>query len=120
MAESTQAAAKASEEGAQADKDLAVEKKGLAEDTTYLRELKRDCQTRAGEFEVETKDNNAELGALAKAKAIMLKKFGGASLVQLGARARVAVRSDADDKLKAKALRSIEQLGRRLHRTALI
>merc|ERR1719217_1104491 len=99
MAESTQAAAKASEEGTQADKDLAVEKKGLAEDTTYLRELKRDCQTRAGEFEVETKDNTAELTALAKATAIMKKKFA-ASFVQTGASSRVAMRSDADDKLK--------------------
>merc|ERR1719454_1062332 len=120
MSESTKKAAAAGEEGAQAEKDLSLEKKGLAEDETYLRDLKKDCQSRASEFEVTYKDNKAELGALGKAKAILLKKF--ASLVQTGVRARVAARSDNDgeDDSKARALRSIEQLGRRLHKTALV
>jgi len=105
---------------AQAEKDLAVEKKGLAEDEAYLRDLKRDCQSRAGEFEVEAKDNQAELKALEAAKAILLKKF--AALVQTGskARARVAVRDDVTDDAKERALKSIEQLGKRLHSTALV
>merc|ERR1719379_1686388 len=60
---------------ADAEKSLAVEQKGLEEDTKYLRDLKRDCQSRAGEFEVEAKDNQAELKALEAAKAILLKKF---------------------------------------------
>merc|ERR1719310_1034657 len=91
MAESTKKAAAASEEGAQAEKDLSLEKKGLAEDETYLRDLKKDCQSRASEFEVTYKDNKAELGALGKAKAILLKKF---ALLQTGVRARA--RSDGD------------------------
>merc|ERR1719375_3037236 len=33
----------------------------LAEAEAYLRDLKRDCQSRAGDFEVEAKDNQAEL-----------------------------------------------------------
>merc|ERR1719473_1234295 len=101
---------------AEAEKSLAVEQKGLEEDTKYLRDLKRDCQSRAQEFEVETKDNNAELAALGKAKAIMLKKF--AALVQT--KATVGVRDEAEDEAKARVLKSIEQLGRRLHKTALI
>merc|ERR1719171_1912241 len=120
MSESTQLAASTTSKLADAEKDLAVEKKGLAEDTAYLRDLKRDCQTRASEFEVEDKDNKAELTALGKAKAILLKKFA-ASLVQLGASA--AARDDADsaqEDAKARALRAIEQLGKRLHKTALI
>merc|ERR1719247_3749080 len=96
MAESTKKAAAASEEGAQAEKDLSLEKKGLAEDETYLRDLKKDCQSRASEFEVTYKDNKAELGALGKAKAILLKKF--ASLVQTGT--KTAAR-DAEDDVKA-------------------
>merc|ERR1719324_1043859 len=95
---------------ADAEKSLAVEQKGLEEDTKYLRDLKRDCQGRAQEFEVETKDNNAELAALGKAKAIMLKKFA-AALVQT----KTTVRDEAEDEAKAR-----EQLGRRLHKTALI
>jgi chromosome segregation ATPase len=62
---------------------------------------------------VQTKDNNAELGALTKAKAILLKKF---ALVQTG----VATRNDAQDDAKARVLKSIEQLGKKLHKTALI
>merc|ERR1719375_274355 len=98
-----------------AEKDLAVEKKGLAEDTAYLKDLKRDCQTKASEFEVETKDNKAELTALGKAKAILLKKF---ALVQTGAATHAKAHDDEDN--KARALRSIEQLGRKLHSTALV
>merc|ERR1719218_128692 len=82
MSESTQLSASTATKLADAEKDLAVEKKGLAEDTSYLKDLKRDCQTRASEFEVESKDNKAELTALSKAKAILLKKF--AALVQTG------------------------------------
>merc|ERR1719324_1086149 len=100
---------------ADAEKSLAVEQKGLEEDTKYLRDLKRDCQGRAQEFEVETKDNNAELAALGKAKAIMLKKFA-AAFVQT----KTTVRDEAEDEAKARVLKAIEQLGRRLHKTALI
>merc|ERR1719159_806276 len=116
--ESTQAKAKAEETLASATADLAAEKKGLSEDTKYLGELKRDCQTRASDFEVETKDNKAELTALGKAKAILLKKFAASSLVQTEARA--AAKDSAEDDAKARALRSIEQLGKRLHKTALV
>merc|ERR1719463_1002958 len=119
--ESTKKSAEAAATAAQAEEDLALEKKGLSEDTTYLRELKRDCQTRASEFDVEAKDNQAELTALGKAKAILQKKFA-ASFVQMGTKVTVKARDDADaaDEAKARALRSIEQLGRRLHSTALV
>merc|ERR1719399_193909 len=104
-----------SEKLAMAEKDLAVEKKGLSEDTAYLKDLKRDCQTKASEYEVETKDNKAELTALSKAKAILLKKF---ALVQTGAATHAhelfkARAHDDEEDNKARALRSIEQLGRR-------
>merc|ERR1719502_100862 len=92
-AESTKKSAATSEELAQAEKDMAAEKKGLAEDEAYMRDLKRDCQSRASEFEVEYKDNKAELEALGKATAIMKKKFADAfiqtsSRVSSRARAR--------------------------------
>merc|ERR1719463_259032 len=117
--ESTKKSAEAAEAAAQAEEDLALEKKGLSEDTTYLRELKRDCQTRASEFEVTYKDNKAELAALGKATAILKKKF--ASLVQTGARTAVRARdADTEDDAKARALRAIADLGKRLHKTALV
>jgi len=114
--ESTSKSASTAQALAQAEKDIAVEKQGLAEDEKYLRDLKRDCQSRAGEFEVEAKDNQAELKALEAAKAILLKKF--AAFVQV--RARVAVRDDVSEDAKARALKSIELLGKRLHSTALV
>merc|ERR1719482_951898 len=116
--ESTTRSASTAQKLAEAEKDLATEQKGLAEDTKYLRDLKKDCQSRAQEFEVQTKDNNAELTALGKAKAIMLKKF--AALVQTGAKTTVSARNDAEDDAKARVLKSIEQLGKKLHKTALI
>merc|ERR1719392_512385 len=114
MDESTQGKAAAAEGLATAESDLAVVTKSLAAGTSYLKDLKRDCQNRARDFEVETKDNAAELGALSKAKAILLKKF--ASFVQT----QTLAKASEDEDPKARALRSIEQLGKRLHKTALI
>jgi len=97
-----------------------VTKKTLDEDTAFLAELKKDCQARARDFEVEVKDNEAELTALGKAKAILLKKF---ALVQTGTSTRVQALAKVrahDEDPKARALRSIEKLGRKLGSTALI
>merc|ERR1719443_595497 len=118
--ESTTKSASTAQSLAQAEKDLATEKGGLAEDESYLRDLKRDCQSAAGQFEVEAKDNQAELKALGAAKAILLKKF--AALVETGSktRARTSVPDDVNDDAKQRALKSIEQLGKRLHSTALV
>merc|ERR1719450_943102 len=85
--EATKKSAAAAEALAMAEQDLATEKGGLAEDEKYLKDLKRDCKSRASEFEVTFKDNKAELEALGKATAIMKKKF--ASFVQTGATARM-------------------------------
>merc|ERR1719238_1715923 len=117
--QSTKQKAALTEALAQAQEDLAVAKKSLAEDTAYLGELKRDCQSRAGDFEAEVKDNKAELGALGKAKAILLKKF---ALVQTSITTKVRALSQVHDEEdpKARALRQIEQLGRRLKKTALV
>merc|ERR1719506_750889 len=119
LSENTNRKASLGEKLAGAQGDLAITQKSLSEDTAYLKDLKRDCQTRAREFEVEVKDNNAELTALGKAKAILLKKF---ALVQTTAKvhalSKIQARDDEDS--KSRALRSIEQLGRKLHSTALV
>merc|ERR1719327_1719840 len=118
LTESTQFKASSAEKLATAQGDLTVTTKSFNEDTAYLKDLKRDCQTRAREFEVTVKDNNAELTALGKAKAILLKKFALVQThTQVRALAKVRARDDEDS--KSRALRSIEQLGRKLHSTAL-
>merc|ERR1719393_498378 len=118
LAESTQFKASSAEKLATAQGDLTVTTKSFNEDTAYLKDLKRDCQTRAREFEVTVKDNKAELTALGKAKAILLKKF---ALVQTSAKVHALAKARVhDEDPKSRALRSIEQLGRKLHSTALI
>jgi len=120
LAESTQFKASSAEKLAQAQGDLVVTTKAFEEDTAYLKDLKRDCQTRAREFELTVKDNNAELTALGKAKAILLKKF---ALVQTRTQVHALAKAKAqvrDEDPKSRALRSIEQLGRKLHSTALV
>merc|ERR1719506_312838 len=66
----------------------------------------------------EAKDNKAELTALESAKAILLKKF--AAFVQTKVRVKARDDADAADDSKARALKSIEELGRKLHSTALV
>merc|ERR1719247_3232671 len=119
LSENTNRKASLGEKLAGAQGDLAVTQKSLTEDTAFLKDLKRDCQTRAREFEVEVKDNNAELTALGKAKAILLKKF---ALVQTTSKVHALAKAQAsdDEDSKSRALRSIEQLGRKLHSTALV
>jgi DNA repair exonuclease SbcCD ATPase subunit len=97
---------------AQASKDLAVEKKSSAETEASLSDLKSDCQKRATAFEEENRDCEAELGALAKAKEILTKKF---ALIQTTLRT-----STQGEDAKARALRSIEQLGKKYHSTSLV
>jgi len=122
MGEATKRKAELAEKLADAQKDLVITQKVLSEDTAYLKDLKRDCQTRARDFETEAKDNQAELTALGKAKAILLKKFALVQTVMSTRRQalQVQVRDDGEDDPRTRALRAIEQLGRKLHKTALI
>jgi len=103
---------------AQADRSLSVAKKANAEDTAYLADLKRECQTKARDWEAEHRDGNAELEALGKAKGILTQKFGGA-FIAAAAKTSRAPGGDGEDS-KARALRSIEKLGRRVHSSALV
>merc|ERR1719171_787756 len=107
---------------ASSEKDLAVEKKSLAADNEGLTELKHDCQERATQFEAESKDGQAELTALGKAKEILLKKF--AALVETKASTKMLARDDGSDDdsedSRAKALRHIQQLGQKFHSTMLV
>jgi len=124
MAEATQKMQALTESLAQAEKDNGIEKKTLSEAQAYLRELKRDCQSKASAYEAEAKDSQAELGALGKAKAILSEKFGASAFVQVSAKIRVAshlkMRSEDDTDNRSQALRMIEKLGKKYHSTALV
>merc|ERR1719486_507667 len=64
-----------SQEMAQAEKDIAMEKETMATEGKYLSDLKYECQDKAAAFEVEMNDGKAELKALTKATDILNKKF---------------------------------------------
>jgi len=115
LRENTQGKAIATQALAQAEKDLGIAEKALASDTSYLADLKRDCQEKARTWEAEHKDGNAELKALSAAKAILTKKF---SLIESKATLSSKL-YDVDDP-KARALRAIEELGRKFQSTALV
>jgi len=116
MSEATKMKQFNAEGKAGAGKDLAVEEKGLAEDTQYVADLKRDCQQRAARFEAESRDGNSELTALGKAKTILTKKFGALLQTMTVAEAKSGGSEDA----RAKALRHVEKLGRKFHSTMLV
>jgi len=118
LKQSTQGKQRAAEELAQAQKDLAIEQKGHAEDEAFAQDLKRDFQAQARDFEVEFRDASAELKALGDATAILKKKF--ASFLEARARTEVRVATRLNDDQKVRALRMIQQLGQRLHSTALV
>ena len=92
----------------EAQKDKAVETKSLQEDQAASAELIVDCQKRAQQFEAESRDANAELGALAKAKKIWTQKF---SLIQTHLLARSQSLGNTEN-AKARALRQIQQFGK--------
>merc|ERR1719428_369496 len=95
---------------AQANKDLAVEKKVLQEDVSYSSDTKRDCLSKAEDFETLHIDAVNELGALAKAKEILMKGVT-AALVETKFKLRSKKAAAAGDG-KARALRAIQALGR--------
>merc|ERR1719421_1791054 len=100
---------------AQAEKTLSATKKGLTQDTALLGDLKRECQEKARDWELENADGKAELKALGAALDILVKKFQSA-FVQAQAKTvrAVAVTHSSGDDSKARALRVIQTLGKKL------
>jgi len=91
--------------------DLGVTSKALAEDVAANRELHHDCMTKAEDFEAETKSRGEELGALKKAKAIIIEATGGAaSLLQI---------SEEGEGSKNKVVRFVRDLGKKYNSPAL-
>jgi len=117
--ESTYAKKVSAEALAQAEKDLGATKAALKDDTRFVQDLHQRCMIKAQEWEVLHRDSVAELTALDSAKAILTKKFG--AFIQSHSDQRLKLRAaSSDDDAKARALRAIQKLGKRLHSTALV
>jgi len=119
LAKATHAKQVSTEALAQADKDLASTKTALKDDTHFVRDLHKKCMLEAQEWEITHRDSVAELTALDSAKAILSKKFA-ASLLQTRSTQRLKLRSSSTDDAKSRALRVIQQLGKKFHSTALV
>jgi chromosome segregation ATPase len=136
MAEATQKKQLTSQELAQAEKDMSMEKETVATEGKYLSDLKHECQEKAASFEVEMNDGKAELTALTKASDILNKKFSLAQQntvqvlflqtsmkTKLHAKARMpgddTLQGDDDDR-RMLTMRYLNQLGRKLKSTALV
>jgi len=125
ISESTHAKQVSEEGRAQAKKDLALETAEHSADDAFTENLGRDCSSKAEVFEVEYRDASKALKALNKAKDILANKF--AALIETGVvresgsldQVQPATEAAVNDG-KTKALRIIQQLGKRLHSSALI
>merc|ERR1719199_2458285 len=79
MAKAKKSLAGSGEAKANAEGDLEVTSKDLAEDVKTLATLHQDCMKAAEDFEAETKSRGEELKALAEAKKVIADSTGGAA-----------------------------------------
>jgi hypothetical protein len=79
LATSKKQKAIASEKQSTAEGDVERSKKEISADTKKLKDLQRECMTKAEEFESAQSERSGELEALATAKKILKEKTGGAA-----------------------------------------
>merc|ERR1719428_2226031 len=79
LAASKKQKAIASEKQSTAEGDVERSKKEISADTKKLKDLQRECMTKAEEFEAAQSERSGELEVLATAKKILKEKTGGAA-----------------------------------------
>jgi len=104
---------------AEAEGDLEVTNKDLAEDMQQLAKTHQECMTKATDFEAETASRAEELKVLAQAKKIIIEATGGAtgqtySFLQLTS--KLSTRADTAN---MEAVKYIKNLAEGLHSAAL-
>jgi len=115
--------AKYEETKAEAEGNLEVTNKDLAEDINSLALTHQDCMTKAQDFEAETQSRGEELKVLAEAKKIIIEATGGAfaqtySFLQVASTmtTRLSTRADLAN---FEALKYVKKLSVDLHSAAL-
>jgi len=106
---------------AEAEGDLEVTNKALAEDIKQLADTHQECMTKATDFEAETASRGEELKAIAEAKKIIMEMTGGAaaqtySFLQLASSARLSTRADLAN---FEAVKYVQKLSETMHSAAL-
>jgi len=121
MDKAKKANAALAETKAEAEGDLEVTNKALAEDIKQLAETHQECMTKATDFEAETASRGEELKVLAQAKKIIIEATGGAtaqtySFLQLTTTSRLRSRADLAN---LEALKYVKKLSETMHSAAL-
>jgi len=106
---------------AEAEGDLEVTNKALAEDIKQLADTHQECMTKAQDFEAETASRGEELKAIAEAKKIIIEMTGGAtsqtySFLQLTSASRLQTRADLAN---FEAVKYVQKLAATMHSAAL-
>merc|ERR1719329_1811878 len=110
----------AQEKKANAEGDLEVTSKDLAEDQKSKATLHQDCMAAAEEFELATKSRGEELGALATAKKVIQESTGGAAGQSYGLNQVSFMQvSSGADLSKVEAVRFVRDLARKNKSPAL-
>merc|ERR1719172_580204 len=106
---------------AEAEGDLEVTNKDLAEDIKQLADTHQECMTKAQDFEAETASRGEELKVIAQAKKIIIEATGGAtaqtySFLQVTANSKLRTRADLAN---FEAVKYIQKLSESMHSAAL-
>merc|ERR1719482_2503503 len=106
---------------AEAEGDLEITNKDLAEDINQLAKTHQECMTKAQDFEAETASRGEELKVLAQAKKIIIEATGGAtaqtySFLQLSAGSRIRTGVDLAN---MEAVKFVKKLSETMHSAAL-
>merc|ERR1719235_2389287 len=123
-ATATKAKAGAEESKATAEGDLAETTKTKAADEEYSASLKTECETAASEWAARQASAKEEMGAIDKAKEILVS--GVVAFVQSGA--KLTKRADFDDdsesdaasEVRVKLVKKIQSLGKQFHSFGLM
>jgi len=107
------------EKKANAEGDLDVTSKDLAEDIKSKSTLHQDCMSAAEEFELSTKSRGEELGALAQAKKVIQETTGGAAGQTYFNQVSFMQLSSSVDLAKVEAVRHVRDLARKSNSPAL-
>merc|ERR1719321_1376074 len=92
----------------------------LAADTKSLKETQHECQEKAVEWELRTKEANAEMAAIEKAKQILAERV--TVLIQVRSRSRTSDRGTLSNERKVRQtlINHFRGLGNRLHSLAML
>merc|ERR1719191_1438315 len=120
MDKTKKANAACEETKAEADGELEVTNKDMAEDINQLADTHSECMTKANDFETETASRAEELKVIAQAKKIIIEATGGAaaSFFQLSTTAKTHLRTRAD-LANFEAIQHVKKLAETMHSAAL-